>query len=98
MYCPECGRHVGFFRRFIIRYNSEIMLPCRHCGAELVDKDKIFVHLIITGALFTLLLGVELPVESLWLNALMVLGIPWLYYEFMFPMREKSGDDSPPPA
>jgi hypothetical protein len=97
MYCCECGRHAGFFRRFIIRYSQEVMLPCRYCGAELVNKDKIFVHIIITGVIFSLLLGVELPEESMWLNALLVLGVPLIYYELFFPMRSKTEESDPPP-
>ncbi|MCY0963844.1 hypothetical protein [Parathalassolituus penaei] len=94
MYCPDCGRHVGFFRRFIIRYTQPVMLPCRFCGAELVDKDRIFAHLLLTGFIFSLLLGVQLPVESGWWTLLLDLGVPWLYYELMFPMRHKEVDES----
>lgn len=86
-YCPDCGARCLCIRRLLTHYTTGVMLPCRKCGHEMVDRDRVFCHGIITGLIFSLLLGVQLPIESIWLNALMVVGIPFIYFQLLMPMR-----------
>ena len=86
-FCPDCGQRCCCIRRLLTHYTTGVMLPCSKCGHEMIDKDRVFLHIIATIGLFSLLLGIQLPVESMWLNALMVIGLPFLYFQLLMPMR-----------
>ncbi|MEJ2046370.1 MAG: hypothetical protein P8X89_24210 [Reinekea sp.] len=84
--CPGCGKRHNWLYRFRFNYDNKVILACNNCGEELIDRDKVLFHLIISGIIFGALLWVEF--KSFVIDAILTIGTPYGYFVAFIPFRK----------
>ncbi|QFT56719.1 hypothetical protein [Microbulbifer sp. THAF38] len=87
--CARCGHSVGFIDRFKVNFDKKPMLPCSNCGAELLNKDKLLSHSIVTGIIVVASLYLGGLLDSELLEFVVAVGIPTVYFVVFLPLNTK---------
>ncbi|MES2673295.1 MAG: hypothetical protein V4660_03605 [Pseudomonadota bacterium] len=84
--CKHCGCSIPFHRRFFVNPDSAVFLPCKNCGEELIEKEKMLVHLIITGVILLVVLVFDdrIPFHEIGVFFIDVF-VPLVYFYFFIP-------------
>lgn len=87
--CKRCGVGISFYKRFLVNPDKEIYLPCSSCGNELIEKNKYFNHVILTGLVLasSFFLIKLFPFDTL-INSIIGFILVALYYLIFLPLKK----------
>jgi uncharacterized protein (DUF983 family) len=89
MVCKKCNRKASLWRRFYLNFDREVYLACDKCGGELINKDAMSIHIIITTCIF----GVFMVARNFYdiaeiYNFILIVIIPSLYFYLFLPQQK----------
>jgi hypothetical protein len=87
-HCAQCGHEHGWLTRLRIQIGKDKLRPCEHCGTETVNKDRLFVHSILSIFVYAALLGIPMTGLHQITEGMIKLGVPLLFFVVAIPLRK----------
>lgn len=87
-HCVKCGHKQGWLMRMRIQIGKNKLRPCKHCGTETVNKDRLFVHSILSIFVYAALLGIPMTGLHQVIEGLIKLGLPLIFFVVAMPTRK----------
>ncbi len=89
MICTNCGFKNSLLYKFNFKYDEKgAQLPCKSCGYNLINEDRVALHFIISTLMVALFGWYDFPVENEWMSLVIKVFIVFCYFIFALPIKK----------
>ncbi|GAA6173935.1 hypothetical protein NBRC116592_36050 [Colwellia sp. KU-HH00111] len=90
MLCRVCNHNNSLWKRFSLNFDRDVYLACDKCGGELINKDAMSIHIIITTGIFGFFMVAKTfyDISEIY-NFILIVIVPSLYFYLFLPQQKK---------